>query len=505
MSRKTAVLSALLSGFAVLPVMTQLALAQSNIQWADNPNSPPSSPPPIESRGSGYAASVISQQELESLVAPIALFPDSMLAQVLMAATYPDDVHDAAGWISSPYNARLTGFALSDAVDGMDWDPSIKALTAAPEVLRMMDRRADWTDRLGQAFTADQGRVMDAVQRLRREARDTGHLRSDRTRRVIDENGAIIIEPASPQEMYVQFYDPRDVYGPWAYADYPPVYFPPSLYATLYPVALGTPLWGWSSWDWRGRSLHLDVTRWRALNHDRSHIVVGNTWQHDFHRDSGPREGGRDGGRDQGRIGQGPRNANRANFDTRRDGNDARTPSNAAIPANPRANGQMNGNADRGGRDRRRDNAPSASAAPSAPAQTTQPQGRFQDRQGVGQGIGRPTRDFANRAREENREEYTTRAPAAAPNTPASPRQDDQRRRNEGGFSSRQFGQSPTAQAASNNPGPNNPGMGAGGWQSQRGRQPVPPPAPAVAHPQPQPAPEGNDRGRHSQPDGPAH
>lgn len=270
MSPKTqfALLSALALAFGALP-----AAAQSDIQW-DNGR-------PVIGTG------VFSPREVESLVAPIALFPDNLVAQIMMAATYPYDVEDAADWVSDPRNARLVGYQLADALDEMDWDPSVKALTSAPDVLRMMDERRDWTRRLGEAFMADQGMVMDAVQHLRHQARAAGRLYPDRYRRVIDRDGLIIIEPVSPSEMYVEFYDPTIAFGAWAYPDYPPYYFPRVYYDIVRPIPIITPLWGWSSWDWRGRNLRLDVGRWQRLNHNRPHRFNGNTWRHDPGRNQG--------------------------------------------------------------------------------------------------------------------------------------------------------------------------------------------------------------------------
>ncbi|MHB1207179.1 MAG: DUF3300 domain-containing protein, partial [Rhodospirillaceae bacterium] len=177
-SRAAAFLSAVAFAFAALP-----AAAQSDIQWdrsappAYNQNARDPYRPLPEAR-------LFSPREVAALVASIALFPDSLVAQILMAATYPYDVEDAANWVADPRNSRLVGYELSAALDDMDWDPSVKALTSAPDVLRMMDERRDWTANLGQAFMADQGMVMDAVQHLRRQARAAGRLYSDRYRRI---------------------------------------------------------------------------------------------------------------------------------------------------------------------------------------------------------------------------------------------------------------------------------------------------------------------------------
>ncbi len=329
-SRVAALLSMSAFAFAALP-----AAAQSDIQW-DRPAAPA-----YDQYRPVPEARYFSPREVESLVAPIALFQDTLVAQILMAATYPYDVEDAADWVSDPRNSRLVGYALGDALDDMDWDPSVKALTAAPDVLRMMDERRDWTQRLGQAFAADQGMVMDAVQHLRRQARAAGRLYNDRYRRIYDRGGEIIIEPVSASEMYFQFYDPRIAYGNWAYDDFPPYYFPASYYQIVRPISIYAPLWGWSSWDWRARRLNLDVGRWRQLNHNRPHVIVGNTWRHDDSRNRGRdfrgrgdrtnfggNFNGRPGGRDSGRLNS-DRNDRRDN--DRRD----RTPGTSANAAPP--------------------------------------------------------------------------------------------------------------------------------------------------------------------------
>lgn len=318
-------------------------MAQSDIQW-DRPSYRDSYAAPR----AGY----VSPREAESLVAPIALFPDNLVAQILMAATYPYDVEDAAAWVSDPRNARLVGYALSEALDDMDWDPSVKALTSAPDVLRMMDDRRDWTARLGQAFLADQGLVMDAVQHLRHQARAAGRLYSNRTRRILDRGGEIIIEPVSPTEMYVEFYDPAIAFGVWAYPEYPPYYFPRVYHDIVRPIPIITPLWGWSSWDWRGRHLQLDVGRWRQLNHNRPNVIVGNAWRHDPGRNQGR----------QFRGGMNRTNFGRPDFDNRdsdrRDGNRFRgTPPSANANPNPAFHGRGPGlNQDTNQRWRDRDN-----------------------------------------------------------------------------------------------------------------------------------------------------
>ena len=177
---------------------------------------------------SGYeapAAPAFSQPELDQMLAPIALYPDELLSQILMASTYPLEVVQAARW--SRANPDLQGDDAVSAVDSMDWDPSVKSLVAFPDVLRQMDASLDWTQRLGEAFLAQQDGVMASVQRLRSAAVQAGNLASTDEIAVSREGDGIAIDSPSPDTMYVPYYDPRVVYGDWWYPSYPPVYWAP--------------------------------------------------------------------------------------------------------------------------------------------------------------------------------------------------------------------------------------------------------------------------------------
>jgi hypothetical protein len=165
------------------------------------------------------------QPELDRLLAPVALYPDPLLSQVLMAATYPADVVEAARW--SRANAHLAGEDAVRAADGEDWDPSVKSLLAFPHLLQRMDENLDWTRSLGEAFLAQEPQVMDTVQQLRRRAHASGHLRSDEHISVHSQGQAIAIAPAQPQVVYVPYYDPLVAYGPWWWPAYQPVYWAP--------------------------------------------------------------------------------------------------------------------------------------------------------------------------------------------------------------------------------------------------------------------------------------
>jgi len=174
-----------------------------------------------ESSYSSYQQSY-SQQELDRMLAPIALYPDTLLSQILMASTYPLEVVEASRW--SRANSRLRGEDAVRAVEREDWDPSVKSLVAFPQILAMMDEKLDWTKQLGDAFLADEPQVMDTVQALRQRAMAAGNLQSNEQIRVARNERVIVVEPASPSVVYVPYYDPLVIYGTWWWPA-PPVYW----------------------------------------------------------------------------------------------------------------------------------------------------------------------------------------------------------------------------------------------------------------------------------------
>ena len=183
------------------------------------------------------AAPLYTAAQLDQLLAPVALHPDQLLGQILMASTYPLEVVEAARWVEDPNNARLKGDQLAAALQDKDWDPSVKSLAPFPQILRMMDDRLDWMQKLGDAFLAQQYEVMDSVQRLRRQAEEAGTLQSSPQQTVTTQDQTITVEPANPNVVYVPVYDPTVVYGAWPYPDYPPCYFPPPGFV------FGPPVW----------------------------------------------------------------------------------------------------------------------------------------------------------------------------------------------------------------------------------------------------------------------
>ena len=174
--------------------------------------------------GTAHAQRVFNQGELDAMLAPIALQPDGVVSQVLIAATYPDEVAAAAQW--SRANPHLRGEDAVRAVHNEPWDPAVKALVAFPELLARMNESPQWLHDLGEAFTVQQPQVMDTVQGLRRRAQAAGNLPSSNDYAVYEQDRAIVVEPRS-QIVYVRYYDPYVVYGPWWWPYYRPVFWTP--------------------------------------------------------------------------------------------------------------------------------------------------------------------------------------------------------------------------------------------------------------------------------------
>ena len=228
----------------------------------DSPPQPPAQP-------------AFKPEELEQIVAPIALYPDSLLAQIFMASTYPLEIVEAARW--SKANPKVTGDALQTALEKQTWDPAVKSLTAFPDVLVGMNDKLDWTQKLGDAFLADQKGVMDAVQRLRAKAKAEGNLSSSKEQKVTTEPAPagsstttiIEIAPTDPEVVYVPTYNPTVVYGAWAYPAYPPypVYaYPPgaAFFSFTAGVIVGGALWG--NCNWGHSDVDINVNNYNNFN-----------------------------------------------------------------------------------------------------------------------------------------------------------------------------------------------------------------------------------------------
>src|SRR5437660_3976230 len=256
-----------------------------------------------ESTSAQSRASKIPPDQLDSLVAPIALYPDPLLAQTLAAATYPLEIIQLQQWLEK--NKNLKDKALADAVAKQPWDPSVQALAALPDVVKRLANDIQWTADLGNAFLAQQGDVMDAVQRMRKKAQDKGNLKSNEQQKVetqvIESKSVIVVEQANPQVVYVPSYDPVVVYGAPIYP-YPPIYYPaPGYYAAGIAISFGVGVmmgafwsggWGWGC-GWGGHN-NVYVNHNNNLNRNtnigngnRNNIGNGNgnnigsgKWQH---------------------------------------------------------------------------------------------------------------------------------------------------------------------------------------------------------------------------------
>src|SRR6476646_2839920 len=224
----------------------------------------------------------LSEGELDALVAPIALYPDALLAQVLMASTYPLEVVQAERWKKA--NKSLKGDKLKAALYKHDWDASIKALVATPTVLAMMNGDLDWLEKLGDAVLAQQADLMDAIQRLRAKAEANGKLKTTKEQKVTVTKEAdqevIVIEPTSPETVYVPYYEPAVVYGTWDYPEYPPYYFAPAP-GWVVGGAIATGIACWDGFDWHDHDINVDIDKNVNINKhvDKNKVKTGN-WEH---------------------------------------------------------------------------------------------------------------------------------------------------------------------------------------------------------------------------------
>jgi len=269
---------------------TPATLVFSDSTPSDPPDTAPAAPPK-------------SMAELKTMVAPIALYPDALLSQILVACTYPLEIVQANQWLQA--NASLQGQALSDAVKTQSWDASVQALVAFPDVLKRLNQDITWTTNLGNTFLAQQSDVMDAVQQMRGEAEQTGKLASTSQQKVINtttEGQKVIeIEPTSPEVVYVPVYDPVLIWGPPMDYYYPGWYYPHpwvgSFYAWDSGISLSVyygPRWGgWHNWGWHPYwHQHTVVVNNYFVNHyttNVTHVGVSNVtnvhstsvWRHE--------------------------------------------------------------------------------------------------------------------------------------------------------------------------------------------------------------------------------
>jgi len=258
------------------------------VPHAASAQTPP--PPPPSQPASAPSQQLLTAGQLDALVAPIALYPDALLSEILMAATYPLEVVEADRWANA--NKSLQGDALKAAIDKQNWDDSVKSLAATPDVLDLMSNKLDWTQQLGDAVLAQQPDVMDAIQRLRLKAQANNKLQSTSQQTVTTQSTGgqqyIYIAPTDPDEIYVPYYDPSVVYGDWPYPDYPAYYWPPPAYIGAGIIAGGLAFgtgyalgrWGGGGYRWGGGFNWggNNIVANRSVN--VNNINAGNNWTH---------------------------------------------------------------------------------------------------------------------------------------------------------------------------------------------------------------------------------
>ena len=252
-------------------------------------------PAPVQ--GQGYSA-----QQLDSIVAPVALYPDVLLTQVLMASAFPLQIVEAYRWVQQGGNRQIQGDRLAQVLQGRAWDPSVKSLVPFPGVLAQLNGNLEWLQQIGFAVANQQEEVLDAVQRLRQQAAAAGNLRSNDQYVVRTEERIIYIEPPPTGVVYVPAYDPNLVFGSWAYPAYPPVYFAPQPLWGISPVVgaalvfgvgivVVAGLWGIGHSHWRQRNIFIDHNRYNRINFNRPAWRGNDVWRPQ-HSQSFPRGGG---------------------------------------------------------------------------------------------------------------------------------------------------------------------------------------------------------------------
>jgi hypothetical protein len=254
----------------LLSVALLLATLPVDLSAAQDQQAPPPEQAPAGQGAQGAQYAPQTPEQLQQLVAPIALYPDSLVAQILAAATFPEQVVEADRWVQS--NPNLKGEELARAADQMPWDPSVKALTAFPSVLGNMDKNLSWTSSLGDAYYNQQQDVMDAVQAMRQKAEAAGNLKNTSQQTVQNQGSTIVIQPASPDVVYVPAYNPWLVYGPpivaWpGWYPYPGIWYggPYLSFGVGFGIGFFAGFgWGWPHWgfDWHNRAILYNHNRY---------------------------------------------------------------------------------------------------------------------------------------------------------------------------------------------------------------------------------------------------
>lgn len=274
--------------------LTFLLMATASYGQTAAQSAAPAAPPPADAP----APAPFPKEKLDQMLAPIALYPDQLVTNILMASSYPQDVADAAKWLHEGDNGSLKGDALLDAIRPLQWDPSVKFLLPFPQLVQQLNDQPNWTQDLGTAFVNQQADVMGEVQHLRQLSMSCGKLKSTSQMTVKRERGAITIAPANPGVVYVPVYNPAVVYGAWLYPAYPPVYFAPRPGFVLAGAGFGLdvgigysfgfgvvgPLWGWSRPNWGGGFVNVDYAQMnRFSSYNRTVInerFAGGAWGH---------------------------------------------------------------------------------------------------------------------------------------------------------------------------------------------------------------------------------
>jgi hypothetical protein len=310
----------------LLLVLPSISLAADIYKWVDKDGTlnfaddldkvPPEYRDQVKTEGGAQGpqgtqeSKLFKQEELDQMLAPIALYPDDLLTQILMASTYPLEIIQAARWANQ--NKDLKGDVLTEALEKEDWDPSVKSLVNFPDVLSKMNENLEWTQKLGDAFLSQQKQVLDTIQMLRKKAQEAGNLKDSPQQRVVVEKETIIIQPAQPETIYVPSYDPGVVYGRWWWPLFPP--FPPFFPLPPHPVLYGGlafgagvargAAWGyaWGHANWGGGDVDINVNRNTNINNNINRDKYKNDmknkglgeggqgkWQHDAdHRKGTP-------------------------------------------------------------------------------------------------------------------------------------------------------------------------------------------------------------------------
>jgi hypothetical protein len=290
-------------GAMLAGMLCALLAAPFGCSSSDTP--PPASPPSSSQTAAPQAAAgapesaKLTKEQLEALVAPIALYPDPLLAQCLVASTYPLDIVAAQQWLNQ--NPNLKGEDLTKAVEQQKWDPSVQSLVTMPEALKRLSENISWTTDLGDAFLAQESEVMDAVQSLRLKAKDEGKLQTTDQQKVdtttVESKTVVEIQPASTEVVYVPTYSPTVIWGPMYYP-YPPLYYPPYYGGAWLGFGVGIAIgigisggWGWGcGWHGGGNTININNNNNFVNHYNRNNNInrAGNSnWTHNAQQRGG--------------------------------------------------------------------------------------------------------------------------------------------------------------------------------------------------------------------------